>query len=75
MELKLLKDLGDHKKGEVLEIKDQSVADKWLELGIAEKPKQEKEEKPKQEKEEKPKQEKEEKPKQEKEENLQKSNQ
>ena len=45
MELKLLKDLGDHKKGEVLEIKDQSVADKWLELGIAEKPKQEKEEK------------------------------
>ena len=49
MELKLLKDLGDHKKGEVLEIKDQSVADKWLELGIAEKPKQEKE----QEKEEK----------------------
>ena len=59
MELKLLKDLGDHKKGEVLEIKDQSVADKWLELGIAEKPKQEKEEKPKQEKEE----------------NLQKSNQ
>ena len=59
MELKLLKDLGDHKEGEVLEIKDQSVADKWLELGIAEKPKQEKEEKPKQEKEE----------------NLQKSNQ
>ena len=46
MELKLLKDLGDHKKGEVLEIKDQSVADKWLELGIAEKPKQEKEVKP-----------------------------
>ena len=45
MELKLLKDLGDHKKGEVLEIKDQSVANKWLELGIAEKPKQEKEEK------------------------------
>jgi len=43
MELKLLKDLGDHKKGEVLDIKDQSVADKWLELGIAEKPKQEKE--------------------------------
>ena len=43
MELKLLKDLGDHKKGEVLEIKDQSVADKWLELGIAEKHKEEKE--------------------------------
>lgn len=41
MELKLLKDLGDHKKGEVLDIKDQSVANKWLELGIAEKPKQE----------------------------------
>ena len=43
MELKLLKDLGDHKKGEVLEIKDQSVANKWLELGIAENHKQEKE--------------------------------
>lgn len=43
MELKLLKDLGDHKKGEVLDIKYQSVIDKWLELGIAEKPKQEKE--------------------------------
>ena len=43
MELKLLKDLGDHKKAEVLDIKDQSVADKWLELEIAEKPKQEKE--------------------------------
>ena len=43
MELKLLKDLGDHKKGELLEIKDQSVANKWLELEIAEKPKQEKE--------------------------------
>ena len=57
MELKLLKDLGDHKKGEVLEIKDQSVADKWLELGIAEKHKEEKEVKEekeeKQEKEEK----------------------
>ena len=54
MELKLLKDLGDHKKGEVLEIKDQSVADKWLELGIAEKHKEEKEEKEvKEEKEEK----------------------
>ena len=45
MELKLLKDLGDHKKGEILDIKDQYVIDKWLELGIAEKPKQEKEEK------------------------------
>jgi len=43
MELKLLKDLGDHKKGEVLDIKDQYVIDKWLELWIAEKPKQEKE--------------------------------
>ena len=43
MELKLLKDLGDHKKGEVLDIKDQSVADKGLELEIAEKPKQVKE--------------------------------
>lgn len=43
MELKLLKDLGDHKKGEVLDIKDQSVANKWLELGIAEKIEQEKE--------------------------------
>ena len=43
MELKLLKDLGDHKKGEILDIKDQYVIDKWLELGIAEKPKQEKE--------------------------------
>lgn len=51
MELKLLKDLGDHKKGEVLEIKDQSVADKWLELGIAEKHEQGIAEKPKQEKE------------------------
>ena len=43
MELKLLKDLGDHKKGEILDIKDQYVIDKWLELGIAEKHKQEKE--------------------------------
>ena len=43
MELKLLKDLGDHKKDEILDIKDQYVIDKWLELGIAEKPKQEKE--------------------------------
>ena len=61
MELKLLKDLGDHKKGEVLDIKDQSVANKWLELGIAEKPEQGIAEKPKQEEVEKPEQEKEEK--------------
>ena len=51
MELKLLKDLGDHKKGEILDIKDQSVADKWLELGIAEKPELGIAEKPEQEKE------------------------
>lgn len=41
MEVKLLKDLGIHKKGDVLDIKDQTVIDKWIEIGVIEKPKKE----------------------------------
>ena len=41
MKVKLLKDLGDHKKGDELDIKDQTVIDAWIEFGIIEKPKKE----------------------------------
>ena len=47
-EVKLLKDVGDHKKGTVLDIKDKTVLAKWQELGVIESPK--KESKPKTEK-------------------------
>lgn len=39
MKLKLTKDWADYKKGESIDIDDQSVIDKGFELGLFEKPK------------------------------------
>lgn len=37
--VKLLKDLGDHKAGEELEVKDKTVLEAWERLGVIAKPK------------------------------------
>jgi len=41
--VKLLKNVGDHKEGTELEIKDNSVLKAWEELGVIAKPKADKE--------------------------------
>ena len=43
MDVKLLKDLGDHKKGETVKIEDKTVLDAWVKLGVIEDSKKPKE--------------------------------